>query len=69
LVRPSLLLGAVLVVGGGLYAQRGQRGGAGFGGGGQIYVAPGTKTVREIPSRSTGTPEAKETGSAPNLCG
>ena len=57
LARLSMLLGAVLVVGGGLFAQRGQRGGGSFGGGGQVYVAPGTKTVREIPSRSTGTPE------------
>ena len=57
-VRPILLLVAGLVVGGGLYAQRGQRGGGGgFYGGGQIYVPPGAKTAREIPSRSTGTPE------------
>ena len=57
-VRPILLLVAGLVVGGGLYAQRGQRGGGGgFYGGGQIYVPPGAKTARDIPSRSTGTPE------------
>jgi hypothetical protein len=34
-----------------LWAQRG------FVGGGQVYVAPGTKTAREIESRSTGTPQ------------
>jgi hypothetical protein len=29
----------------------------GFFGGGQVYVPPGTKTARELGSRSTGTPE------------
>jgi hypothetical protein len=29
----------------------------GFYGGGQVFVPPGTKTAREIPTRSTGTPE------------
>ena len=57
LLRPMILVVAGLLVGGGLFAQRGQRGGWGYGGGGQIYVAPGTRTAREIPSRSTGTPE------------
>jgi Domain of unknown function (DUF4159) len=41
-----------LAVGAVLFAQRG----GGFGGGGQVYVPPGTRTAREIPSRSTGTP-------------
>ena len=41
-----------LVAGAVLFAQRG----GGFGGGGQVYVPPGTRTAREIPSRSTGTP-------------
>ena len=45
----ALLAGAVVAAG--LFAQRGTLGG------GQIYVPPGTKTAREIGSRSTGTPE------------
>lgn len=46
-----ILLG--LIAGGTVLAQRGPRG---FGGGGQIYVPPGTQTPRELGSRSTGTP-------------
>lgn len=53
--RPLLLLLAGLVAGAALLAQGGFE--RGFGGGGQIYVPPGAKTAREIPSRSTGTPE------------
>ncbi|MBI5766972.1 MAG: DUF4159 domain-containing protein [Verrucomicrobia bacterium] len=45
---------AGLVAGSALLAQRG---GGGFYGGGQVYVPPGTRTAREIGSRSTGTPE------------
>ena len=41
-----------LVAGAVLLAQRG----GGFFGGGQVYVPPGARTAREIPSRSTGTP-------------
>lgn len=47
------MLGA-LVTGGFLFAQ-------GFLGGGQIYVPPGTKTAREVPSRNEGTPEWENT--------
>jgi hypothetical protein len=46
----TVLLFAGLVAGGAIFAQ-------GRMGGGQIYVAPGTKTAREIGTRSTGTPE------------
>lgn len=45
-----LLMG--LVAGAILFAQWG----GGFFGGGRIYVPPGIRTAREIPSRSTGTP-------------
>ncbi|MCX6953902.1 MAG: DUF4159 domain-containing protein [Verrucomicrobia bacterium] len=55
--RPLIWLVAGLVAGGTVLAQRGRGGGGGgYGGGGQIYVPPGTKTAREIGSRSTGTP-------------
>jgi hypothetical protein len=37
-------------------AQRGGGGGRGGFGGGQIYVAPGTRTAREVPTRSIDTP-------------
>ncbi|WP_414660814.1 DUF4159 domain-containing protein [Horticoccus sp. 23ND18S-11] len=49
--RPIVWLSAVLVVSGFLFGQ------GRFSGGGRIYVAPGTKTAREIGTRSTGTPE------------
>jgi hypothetical protein len=53
LARPLVAVLAGLIVAGSLLAQRG---GGGFGGGGQIYVPPGARTAREIPTRSTGTP-------------
>ena len=49
--RPVALLAAAVVAGSALFAQRG-----GFSGGGRIYVPPGTRTAREIGTRSTGTP-------------
>lgn len=52
--RPTLLVLAGLIVVGGLLAQERFYGGRG---GGTIYVPPGTRTAREIPTRSTGTPE------------
>lgn len=52
LVLSSLLASAVLLAQGGF-----------FRGGGQIYVPPGTKTARELGSRSTGTPEWENTPS------
>ncbi len=65
LSRPVLLLFTAFLAAGALLAQRGgfggggggRGGGGGFYGGGGIYVAPGTRTAREIPTRSTGTPE------------
>lgn len=49
--RPGRLLLALLAAGAVLLAQ------GRFWGGGQVRVPPGARTAREIPSRSTGTPE------------
>lgn len=49
--RPLILLLAGLVAGAAVLAQ------GRFFGGGQIYVAPGARTARELGTRSTGTPE------------
>lgn len=49
--RPAWLLSALLAAGAALLAQ------GRFWGGGQVRVPPGARTAREIPSRSTGTPE------------
>lgn len=46
-----ILIGWLLAVSGGLWAQRGTFGG------GQIFVPQGTKTSRELGSRSVGTPD------------
>ncbi|MEY2879549.1 MAG: hypothetical protein RLZZ15_1929 [Verrucomicrobiota bacterium] len=54
-LRPISGVLAALLIGAALLAQRGG-GGGGFLGGGQVYVPPGTRTAREIPTRSTGTP-------------
>lgn len=51
------ILALVMLLTGAVFAQRGGMGGyGGFRGGGEIYVAEGTRTAREIDSRSTGTP-------------
>ncbi len=51
-LRVGGALVAAVMVAAGLWAQRG----GGFYGGGQIHVPAGTKTAREIGTRSTGTP-------------
>jgi hypothetical protein len=48
---PAGMLAAAFL-GAAVWAQNGR-----FFGGGQIYVPPGATTAREVPSRSTGTPE------------
>ena len=47
----ALVILAGLVPAAALFAQ------GGFYGGGQIYVAPGTRTARELGTRSVGTPD------------
>jgi hypothetical protein len=52
-----LLLGLAVSLGGWVLAQRGGFSGGGFFGGGEISVPEGTRTAREVDSRSTGTPQ------------
>jgi Domain of unknown function (DUF4159) len=51
---PLVILTTLVVLVGAVFAQRG---GFGFGGGGEIIVPEGTRTAREVDSRSTGTPQ------------